>query len=148
MKGIGKILLYAFALLGFVGVIWVFLIPGAASANIDKAEWMDNPITTYMIVVTLIALAITTIIFIVYKVLDWIKHPSHMRESIYVLGAILVSAIIGFIFSGSEEIVTPLQTVSGTGSKLIGTGIIMTGVLIAGGLIFLVWDTLKALIKS
>lgn len=148
MKGIGKILLYVLALLALVGLIWVSLTPGATSPEIDQAEWMGKPVTGYMIIVALIALVITTIIFIIYKVLDLVKHPSHMRETFYVIGAIIISAIIGFIFSGSEDVVTPLQTVSGSQSKLIGTGIIMTGVLLFAGLIFLIWDTIKALIKT
>jgi len=128
MKGIGKILLYAFAALAIIGFIWVIFTPNSAGADIDTAYWMDNPLTSYMILVSLIAVAVTTLAFLFYKGVDLIKHPSHMKESIYVVGAILIAAIIGFIFSGSEEVFTPRETVSGTGSKLIGTVLIMTGV--------------------
>ena len=148
MKGIGKILLYVFAALALIGFVWVLFSPNAAGADIDKASWMENPLTTYMIWVSIIAIVVTTLIFAFYKVIDLVKHPSHVKEAVYVAGAIVIAAVIGFIFSGSEEVFTPRETVTGMQSKLIGTGIIMTGVLLVTGLVFLAWDTIKGLLKG
>lgn len=148
MKGIGKILLYVFAALALIGFFWVLFSPDAAGADVDKASWMENPLTSYMIYVAIIAIVITTLFFAFYKVVDLIKHPSHVKEAVYVAGAILIAAVIGFIFSGSEEIVSANETISGMESKLIGTGIIMSGVLLLIGLVFLAWDTIKGLLKG
>lgn len=150
MKGIGKILLYAFFVLGLIGLIWVMFSPGAAGSEVDFAAWMDNPLTTYIIFVALIAFAITVVAFLIYKVVDLIKHPSHMREAMWVLGAILIAAVVGFIFSGSEDIIYGNGEVykGGTSSKLIGTGIIMAGLLLLVGFVFLAWDTVKGIIKG
>ncbi|MDO5656377.1 MAG: hypothetical protein Q4G27_09585 [Flavobacteriaceae bacterium] len=149
MKGIGKILLYIFAALAIIGFIWVLFTPGSASADLDKREWVANPLTTYMIIVSLITFVLTLLAFAYFKVVDLFKHPSHMREAIWVLGAILVSVIIGFVLGGSDEIANNFgESYAGTKSRLIGMGIISTGVLLFVGTIFLIWDTVKGFIKA
>lgn len=150
MKGIGKILLYIFFVLGVIGFIWAIVAPDSASSDLDFDTWMNSPLTNYMIFTPLIALIITVVAFAIYKVVDLLKHPSHMREAMWVLGAILIAAVIGFIFSGSDDIIYGNGEVyeGGTSSKLIGTGIIATLVLLVVSFAFLAWDTIKGIIKG
>lgn len=149
MKGIGRILLIIFFVLAIVGLFWVAFSPGSFQETVFE-EWMENPATSYMIFVALIAFVITLVAFLIYKVVDLFKHPSHMREALWVLGAIVVAAVLGFVFSGSEDIIYGNGEVykGGSGSKLIGTGIIMAGILLLVGFAFLAWDTIKGVIKG
>ena len=149
MKGIGKILLYVFAVLALISFVWVLFSPNSAGSEVDAAAWMDNPLTTFVIVISLVAVVLATVVFLVYKVIDWFKYPSHMKEALWVLGAILIAAVVGFVFSGSDQIINAEGLdYSGMKSKMIGTGIIMTGVLLLLGLVFLLWDTVKGIIKG
>lgn len=149
MKGIGKILLWVFAALAIIGFLWVIFTPGAASAEVDKTAWMENPVTSFMILISVIAFVITLLVFLFYKVIDLIKHPSHLRETLYVLGAIALALVIGFVFAGGEEIAnTTGATYEGMQSRMIGTGIVMSGVLLLVGLAFLVWDTVRGVLKG
>ena len=149
MKGIGKILLYVFSALAVIGFIWVLFTPNSAGSEVDKTAWMSNPLTSYIIFVALIAFVLTTLAFLFYKLIDLFKHPSHMREAIWVAGAIVVAVVIGLILGGSDEIANANgESFAGMPSRLIGTGIISTGVLLLVGLAFLVWDTIKGVIKG
>lgn len=72
-----------------------------------------------------------------------------MREALYVLGAIVVAVIIGFVLGGSDEIANAEGlTYAGSKSRMIGMGLVSTGVLLLVGLVFLVWDTIKGVIKG
>lgn len=149
MKGIGKILLYVFAVLAVIGGIWVLFTPNSAGAEVDKASWMNNPLTTYMIIVSLVTFLLTTIAFLFYKIVDLFKHPSHMREALYVAGAIIVAVVLGFALGGSDEIAnTTGESFAGMKSRMIGMGIISTGILLLVGMVFLIWDTVKGVIKG
>lgn len=103
MKSIGNILLYLFAFLATVSGVYVIATPGSMD---PEMIWDPNkgPVTV-IIWITLIALFIAFVLFLVYKVVDIIKHPAHMGEAIRVFGAVLIALVIGFIFSGSEDIV-------------------------------------------
>lgn len=150
MKSIGRILLIIFAVLAIVGLVWVAITPNAAGSEIDFAEWMDNPLTSYMIIVSLITLIITFLVFLFYKIVDLFKHPSHMKEALWTVGAIVIAVILGFVFSDGDAIVYGNGDVyeAGMNSKLIGTGIISAGVLLVVSFAFLIWDTVKGIIKS
>lgn len=150
MKGIGKILLYVFAVLAFIGLVWVAFSPNSAGSDIDFAEWMNKPLTSYMIFVTIIAFVITLVLFAIYKVVDLMKHPSHFRETLYITAAIVIAAVIGLIFSDGDAVIYGNGSVyeGGMASKLIGTGIVATGVLLVVAFGFLIYDTVKGIIKG
>lgn len=149
MKGIGKILLIIFSVLAIIGLVWVSFTPGAVADTVAE-DWMTNIVTDYLLYVSIIALVITVVAFAIYKVVDLLKHPSHLREAMWVGGAVLIAAVIGFVFSGSEDIIYGNGEVykGGTNSKLIGTGIIATLVLLVVAFAFLAWDTIKGIIKG
>lgn len=148
MKSIGKILLYILALLATVSALFVIFTPGSLD---PKVVWDPNKgAVTMIILVTLIALVIALGIFLFYKVVDILKHPSHLSEAIRVFGAVIVALIIGFIFSGSENIIYGTGEVfeGGMTSKLIGTGIIATITLLVLSILYMIYDTVMGLFKS
>lgn len=148
MKSISKIILYVISLLAVVSALYVIFTPGSMDA---ENPWSpDKGPVNLIIWVTIISLVLAIIIFLIYKVVDIFKHPSHTKEAIYVSGAILIAVIIGFIFSGSGDIVYGNGDVypGGTISKLIGTGLIATLLLFVVGVVFMVIDTVKGLFKS
>lgn len=148
MKSIGNILLYLFAFLATVSGVYVIATPGSMD---PEMIWDPNkgPVTV-IIWITLIALFIAFVLFLVYKVVDIIKHPAHMGEAIRVFGAVLIALVIGFIFSGSEDIVFGTGEVfeGGMTSKLIGTGIVATLTLLVIAILYMVYDTVVGLFKS
>ncbi|MDO5510314.1 MAG: hypothetical protein Q4F57_06430 [Weeksellaceae bacterium] len=150
MKGIGNILLMVFFALAIIGLFWVVLTPGAASSETDVSAWMNNAVTTYMVIVPLILLGITVLVFAFYKILDLVKHPSHMREAIYVFGAIVVAGLIGLVAGSSDPVAYGSGEVFAGGfqSRMISAGLIAAGVLLIVGLAFLIWDTVRGFIKS
>lgn len=148
MKSIGNILLYIFAFLAAASGVYVIATPGSLDPEV---VWDPNKGAVSMIIwITLIALFIAFLLFVVYKVVDVIKHPAHMGEAIRVFGAVLVALVIGFIFSGSEDIVFGTGEVfdGGMTSKLIGTGIIATLTLLIIAILYMVYDTVIGLFKS
>ncbi|MXV37492.1 hypothetical protein GO491_02195 [Flavobacteriaceae bacterium Ap0902] len=149
MKSIGRILLIIFAVLAIVGLVWVALTPNAAGSEIDATEWMSNPLTTYMIIVPVITLIITVVAFVIFKAVDLFKHPSHMKEAMWTAGAIVIAVVLGFIFADNGDIANADNiSYAGMQSKLMGTGIIAAGVLLIAGFAFLLYDTIKGIIKS
>ncbi|MGI9526702.1 MAG: hypothetical protein ACR2MS_06305 [Weeksellaceae bacterium] len=150
MKSIGRILLIIFAVLAIVGLVWVAITPNAAGSDIDFAEWMNSPLTTYMILASIITLTLTFLAFLFYKIVDLFKHPSHMKEALWTVGAIVIAVVLGFIFSSDEAIIYGNGDVyeGGMNSKLIGTGILSAGILLIVSFAFLIWDTIKGIIKS
>lgn len=149
MKGIGNILLMVFFALAVIGLIWVVLTPGSMSSEINAAAWINHGITSYMVLVPVILLGITLAIFIFYKVLDLIKHPSHMREAIYVVGAIIVALLIGLVAGNSDAVYSGREVVeAGFVSRMISAGLIAAGILLLVGMAFLIWDTVRGFIKS
>ena len=148
MKSIGNILLYVFAALAVISGAYVIFSPGALSAENDWNP--DKGPVTVIIWVALIAFLLSVVLFLIYKVVDIIKHPSHTREFLFVVGAVVIALIIGFIFSGSEEIVYGNGEIfkGGTTSKMIGTGLIATVVLLLAAVVYMIFDTVKGLLKS
>lgn len=148
MKSIANILLYVFAALAVLSGAYVVFTPGAMSS--ETAWSPDKMPVTVIIWVALLAFILSVILFVVYKMVDIVKHPAHTKEFLYVAGAVLVSLIIGFVFSGNESIVYGNGSVypEGMSSKLIGTGLIATLVLLIGSVAYMVFDTVKGLFKS
>lgn len=148
MKSLANILLYLFAALAVISGLYVILSPGSMSPEV---AWDPNktPVTV-IIWVALLVFALSVILFLVFKVVDILKHPSHTKEFLYVAGAVLIALVIGFIFSGNESIVYGNGSVleEGTTSKLIGTGLIATLVLLLGSIVYMIFDTVKGLLKS
>lgn len=150
MKSIGRILLIIFAVLAIIGLVWVAITPNSAGSELDFAEWMGKPLTSYMIFTSIITFVVTVAAFFFYKVVDLFKHPSHMKEALWTVGAIVIAVVIGFVFSSNEPIVYGTGQIyeGGMKPKLIGTGILASGVLLIVSFAFLIWDTIKGIIKS
>lgn len=149
MKSIGRILLIIYTILAIVGLVWVAFTPNSAGSEVDAKEWMGNPLTTYMIVASIVTFVITVLAFGFYKVVDLFKHPAHMKEALWTAGAIVIALVIGFIFSDSGDIANADGlSYAGTESKLIGTGILSAGTLLLVSFAFLIWDTIKGIIKG
>lgn len=148
MKSLSKISLYVFAALAVISGLYVILSPGSMSA--DDAWSPDKGPVTFIIMVTLVALVVAVVLFLIYKVVDIFKHPSHTKEAMYVFGAIIIAFIIGLVFSSGDQIIYGNGEVyeAGTSSKLIGTGLLTTGVLFFAAVIYMIVDTVKGIIKS
>lgn len=148
MKSLSNILLYVFAALAVFSGAWVILSPGAMAS---ETTWSpDKAPVNFIIWVTILVFALSVVLFFFYKVVDIIKHPSHTKEFLYVAGAVLISLAIGFIFSSSDDVVYGNGEIyeGGIGSKLIGTGIVSILVLLFASIAYMVYDTVKGLLKS
>lgn len=150
MKNIGRILLILFSVLAAVGFVWVLTSPNSASPELDFEEWMNKGVTSYMIYVSLVALLISVVAFAIYKVVDLLKHPSHLREALWVFGAIAIAVVIGLLGSSSDQVVYGNGEIyeGGFNSKMIGTGIISAIILFVVAVVFLLIDTVKGIIKG
>nr|WP_153850957.1 hypothetical protein [Ornithobacterium rhinotracheale] len=148
MKSLSNILLYVFAALAVFSGAYVIFSPGAMASENDWNP--DKGPVNFIIWVTVLIFALSVVLFLFYKVVDIIKHPSHTKEFLYVAGAVLISLIIGFIFSSSDDVVYGNGEVyaGGMGSKLIGTGIVSIMVLLFASVAYMVYDTVKGLLKS
>ncbi|MCK0202417.1 hypothetical protein [Ornithobacterium rhinotracheale] len=148
MKSLSNILLYVFSALAVISGAYVILSPGAMASENDWNP--DKAPVNFIIWVTVIIFVLSVVLFFFYKVVDIIKHPSHTKEFLYVAGAVLISLIIGFIFSSSDEVIYGNGEVypGGVGSKLIGTGIVSIMVLLFAAVAYMVYDTVKGLLKS
>uniref|UniRef100_UPI0039A62E5D hypothetical protein n=1 Tax=Ornithobacterium rhinotracheale TaxID=28251 RepID=UPI0039A62E5D len=145
---LSTILLYVFSALAVFSGLYVILSEGAMASEND---W--NPDKTQVNVIiwlTLLIFVLSVALFLFYKVVDIIKHPSHTKEFLYVAGAVLISLVIGFIFSSSDEVIYGNGEVypSGMASKLIGTGIVSIMVLLFTSVAYMIYDTVKGLLKS
>lgn len=148
MKSLASVLLYIFAALAVLSGAYVILSPGSMSSEVVWSP--DKTPVTVIIWVALLAFILSVALFVIFKVVDVLKHPSHTKEFLYVAGAVIIALVIGFIFSGSESVVYGNGSVyeAGTSSKLIGTGLIATLVLLLSSVAYMVFDTVKGLIKS
>ncbi len=150
MKSIGRIFLIAAGIISVICFFWVLWTPHAFDAKGYESEWMSSPAANILIWSALIFYSIAAALFIYYAIVDLIKHPDHRRGAIIVGSAIGIAFLLGFIFSSSDAIPYGVNEVypAGINSKMIGAGIITAGILFVVCAGFLLWDTVKAVIKG
>lgn len=145
MKNLPKILLIVLSVLGIIGLMWVIF---DYDSEVDQNVLIAKPSTAYMIWVSLISTVITISLFLYYKVMDVIVHPSHLREQLIVIGIVLVAVVLGFIFGGSEEVINiDGDILGGFKSRLIGSGLVASIILLIVSTGFLAFDAVKATLK-
>ena len=125
MKKLENIIKIVCAVLGLLGVIFLFRILATGDDDIKMAASMgDFSLISPLISLSMFILFITVAVTIIFSLINLASNPGKLKKSMIFIGFLII--VIGIAFASSTGVETPMkdgQVLSASGSKWVGTGI-------------------------
>jgi hypothetical protein len=111
---------------------------------------LQNSLVSPFVQFAKIILIITTIITLVFSLLNLIKHPKLLKKTLVSIGALLVLLIFAYAMASDAAVTNASGNIikdgeAGSTSKWVSTGIWYSMILGGIGLGFFLWDFVKSL---
>ena len=147
---IQKITTIACASLGFLGVIFLFLIIGKGDDAIEMSAMQgDYGSVSYIILLAQFILLIAVSISLFFSIKNLASDKQNLKKSMMGIGAFLLVILIAFLFSSGVE--TPMkdgEVLSASGARWVETGIRTFYFLTVIAIGAMVFSSVKKLIKK
>jgi hypothetical protein len=147
---IQKITTIACASLGFLGLIFLFLIIGKGDDAIEMSAMQgDYGSVSYIILLAQFILLIAVSISLFFSIKNLASDKQNLKKSMMGIGAFLFVILIAFLFSSGVE--TPMkdgEVLSASGARWVETGIRTFYFLTVIAIGAMVFSSLKKLIKK
>ena len=113
------------ALLGILGVVFLFLVLGKSSDEIKSAASMGDFSSVSPIVnLTFAVLFITILVTLIFSLLGLFSDKEKLKKALISIGFLIIVVGISYLFSSGEEtILKDNELLSAQGSRLVETGI-------------------------
>ena len=113
------------ALLGILGVVFLFLVLGKSSDEIKSAASMGDFSSVSPIVnLTFAVLFITISVTLIFSLLGLFSDKEKLKKALISIGFLIIVIGISYLFSSGEEtILKDNELLSAQGSRLVETGI-------------------------
>ncbi len=120
-----NIIKIVFAVLGLLGVIFLFRILATGDDDIKMAASMgDFSLISPLISLSMCILFITVAVTIIFSLINLASNPGKLKKSMIFIGFLII--VIGIAYASYTGVETPMkdgQVLSASGSKWVGTGI-------------------------
>jgi hypothetical protein len=147
---IQKITTIACASLGFLGLIFLFLIIGKGDDAIEMSAMQgDYGSVSYIILLAQFILLIAVSISLFFSIKNLASDKQNLKKSMMGIGAFLFVILIAFLFSSGVE--TPMkdgEVLSASGARWVETGIRTFYFLTVIAIGAMVFSSVKKLIKK
>ena len=149
---LSKILTLVVGLIGLIGFFFFvrILIEGDEALKVDAD--LQNSILSPFISFSLIILAVTAVITVVYSAINMVKHPDVLKRTLMGVGILLVFLVVAYVLADDGAVMSMGKVLeygeAGTISKWVSTGINFSAILGIIGLGAFVIDFVKSLVKN
>ena len=149
---LSKILTLVVGLIGLIGFFFFvrILIEGDDALKVDAD--LQNSILSPFISFSLIILAVTAVITVVYSAINMVKHPDVLKRTLMGVGILLVFLVVAYVLADDGAVMSMGKVLeygeAGTISKWVSTGINFSAILGIIGLGAFVIDFVKSLVKN
>ena len=149
---LSKILTLVVGLIGLIGFFFFvrILIEGDDALKVDAD--LQNSILSPFISFSLIILAVTAVITVVYSAINMVKHPDVLKRTLMGVGILLVFLVVAYVLADDGAVMSMGKVLeygeAGTISKWVSTGINFSAILGIIGLGVFVIDFVKSLVKN
>ena len=141
---------------GFIGLVAIYFLTRIIMEGDDAVKEsleLQNSLVSPFVSFAKIILIITTIITLVFSLLNLIKHPKLLKKTLIALAAMAVLLIISYGMASDAAVTNASGNVikdgeAGSTSKWVSTGIWYSMILGAIGLGFFLWDFVKSLAST
>ena len=149
---LSKILTIVVGLIGFIGFYFFMRIVVEGDAAITEDAGLQNSILSPFITFSIIALVASTVIAVVFSMLNLFKHPDVLKRTLIGVGVLAVLLVLAYSFASGEAVTDQMGKVledgeAGSVSKWVSTGINFSAILGVIGLGFFVVDFVRSLAK-
>ena len=149
---LAKILTYVTGIIGLIGFIFFIRIVMAGDDAIVEDEALQNGILSPFITFSIITLAVTAGIAVIYSLLNLFKDPAVLKRTLLGVAVLAVLFVAGYAVASDGAVTDQLGKVleggeAGSGSKMISALINFSFILGAIGLGFFLFDFVKGLVK-
>jgi len=149
---LSKILTIVVGLIGFIGFYFFMRIVVEGDAAITEDAGLQNSILSPFITFSIIALVASTVIAVVFSMLNLFKHPDVLKRTLIGVGALAVLLVLAYSFASGEAVTDQMGKVledgeAGSVSKWVSALINYSFILGTIGLGFFLFDFVKGLIK-
>ena len=138
------------AVLGLLGVVFLFRIIGAGDEEIKMAATSGDFATVSPLVSLAIAiLFITVSITLVFSILNLASSSKKLKKSLIFIGCFVVVTIIAY--AASDGVETPMkdgEVLSANGSRWVGTGLRMFYILATLAILSMILSGAKKILKK
>lgn len=147
---LSKILSIVSGVIGIVAVYFLLRIIMAGDDSVKESLELQNSLVSPFVSFAKIILIITTIIAIVFSVLNLIKHPQLLKKTLISLAALGILLIFAYVMADDGETLNASGIVlkdgeAGSTSKWVSTGIWYSLILGGVGLLGVLWDFVKSI---
>mgnify|MGYP000385879661 CR=1 FL=1 len=149
---LSKILTIVVGLIGFIGFYFFMRIVVEGDAAITEDAGLQNSILSPFITFSIIALVASTVIAVVFSMLNLFKHPDVLKRTLIGVGVLAVLLVLAYSFASGEAVTDQMGKVledgeAGSVSKWVSALINYSFILGTIGLGFFLFDFVKGLIK-
>jgi glucan phosphoethanolaminetransferase (alkaline phosphatase superfamily) len=140
---------------GFIGIVAFYFfvrIVMIGDETIETDASVQASIVSPFISFAKIVLIATTLIAVVFSILNLVKHPQVLKRTLLGLGILGVFIVISYVMASDAAVTDPFGRIledgeAGSVSKWVSTGINFSFILGAIGLVFFLFDFVKGLAK-
>lgn len=119
-----KILKIVILLVGVICAFMAFRVLAAGDDALKTDVDLQSSLISPFLVVAYIVFAITTGVTLIFTVLNLFKNPELLKKALIGIGAFIVIIVISFVLAKSEATVVGDVSLSASGTKWVGTGLI------------------------
>ena len=149
---LSKILTLVAGLIGLIGFFFFvrILIEGDDALKVEAD--LQNSILSPFISFSLIILAVTALISVVFSAINMVKHPDVLKRTLMGVGILLVFLVVAYSLADDGEVTSMGKVLeygeAGSISKWVSTGINFSAILGVIGLGAFLLDFVKSLVKN
>jgi hypothetical protein len=138
---------------GFIGLVAIYFLTRIIMEGDDAVKEsldLQNSLVSPFVQFAKIILIITTIITLVFSLLNLIKHPKLLKKTLVSIAALSVLLIFAYAMASDAAVTNASGNIikdgeAGSTSKWVSTGIWYSMILGGIGLGFFLWDFVKSL---
>jgi hypothetical protein len=138
---------------GFIGLVAIYFLTRIIMEGDDAVKEsldLQNSLVSPFVQFAKIILIITTIITLVFSLLNLIKHPKLLKKTLVSIAALAVVLIFAYAMASDAAVTNASGNIikdgeAGSTSKWVSTGIWYSMILGGVGLGFFLWDFVKSL---
>lgn len=151
-KKLSKGLTLLAGLIGLIGFYFFVRIMMAGDESIENDAAVQASIVSPFISFAKWVLILTTLVAVIFSMINLVKHPQVLKRTLLGLGILAVFLVVSYVLASDGAVTDGLGKIlpegeAGSISKWVSTGINFSGFLGAIGVIFFVVDFAKGLVK-
>ena len=151
-KKLSKGLTLLAGLIGLIGFYFFVRIMMAGDESIENDAAVQASIVSPFIKFAKWVLILTTLVAVIFSMMNLVKHPQVLKRTLLGLGVLAVFLVVAYVMASDAAVTDPFGKVledgeAGSISKWVSTGINFSFILGAIGIVFFLVDFAKGLVK-